>query len=219
MTFTTLFFDLDDTLYPPTTRLWDAIRQRMSDYMMERLKIPADQVDQLRHHYLEHFGTTLRGLQQEYPVDTEEYLHYVHDLPLADFIQPDPKLRQMLLSLKQRKWIFTNADDSHAHRVLQVLDLADCFEGIIDVRAIGFTNKPDPEAYLRALQMAGEQQPQNCIILDDAMRNLIPARQMGFTTILVNSSPAPASPNGSQPHYNIPHLLDLCTILPELWIR
>ena len=205
MVYTTLFFDLDDTLYPPTAMLWAAIRQRMGTYMVERLNIPSDQVDRLRQHYLENFGTTLRGLQQAYPVDAEDYLHYVHDLPLADFIQPDPRLRQMLLSLPHRRWIFTNADTAHARRVLRVLDLEPCFEGIIDVRALGYANKPQPEAYRQALLITGEAHPETCIILDDAMRNLAPARQLGFTTILVNPNPASASPNGFQPHYTLPN--------------
>lgn len=217
MVYTSLFFDLDDTLYPPTARLWEAIRQRMSFYMVNRLRIPAEQVEALRQHYLENYGTTLRGLQQDYPVDTEDYLHYVHNLPLAEFIQPDPDLREMLLSLPQRRWIFTNADAAHARRVLQTLELENVFEGIIDVRAIDFSNKPDPQAYLRALQIAGEQIPAACIIFDDAPRNLAPARQLGFTTILVNPSPALPGPNGFQPHYTIPQLIELPSILPDLW--
>lgn len=217
MLYTTLFFDLDDTLYSPTARLWDAIRQRMTLYMIERLHIPAERVEALRQLYLETYGTTLRGLQHNYPVDTEEYLQYVHDLPLADFIQPDPELRQMVLSLPQRRWIFTNADAAHAQRVLAVLGLEGCFEGIIDVRATQFTNKPDPQAYRLALQIASEQQAEPCILLDDALRNLAPARQLGFTTILVNPNPAQPGSNGFQPHYTIPRLIDLPTILPELW--
>ncbi len=217
MPYTTLFFDLDDTLYPPTTGLWEAIRQRMTAYMQERLGIPAEQIDPLRQHYLESFGTTLRGLQHYYQVDAEDYLHFVHNLPLADFIQPNPELRRMLFSLPQKKWVFTNADDAHAQRVLKVLELEGCFQGIIDVRAMHFSNKPAPDVYLQAIQIAGETDPKNCIILDDALRNLLPAKKLGLTTILVNPDPAAANTNGSTPHYTIPNLLDLRKIMPELW--
>jgi FMN phosphatase YigB (HAD superfamily) len=47
MRFSTLFFDLDDTLYPNSTGLWNAIKHRMTLYMHERLGIPAEKVPQL----------------------------------------------------------------------------------------------------------------------------------------------------------------------------
>ena len=51
MRFTTVFFDLDDTLYPSSTGLWAAIRERMNIYMRERLGIPEKDVPQLREQY------------------------------------------------------------------------------------------------------------------------------------------------------------------------
>ena len=48
MRFTTLFFDLDDTLYPSKTGLWPAIKDRMNQYMIERLGIPEPDVPFLR---------------------------------------------------------------------------------------------------------------------------------------------------------------------------
>ena len=37
MPFTTLFFDLDDTLYPPSTGVWDAIGDRIDLYIQTRV--------------------------------------------------------------------------------------------------------------------------------------------------------------------------------------
>ena len=44
--------------------------------------LPVEEVDILRRNYFEQYGTTLRGLQIHHQVDTDEYLAYVHDLPL-----------------------------------------------------------------------------------------------------------------------------------------
>ena len=214
MRYTNIFFDLDDTLYPVQAGLWEAIRSRMSRYMAERMGLPVEQIDALRKHYLETYGTTLRGLQHNYHIDSDDYLAYVHDLPLDKFIQPDPAVRQMLLSLPLQRWIFTNADSQHAQRVLTTLELEGCFHGIIDVRAIGFLNKPDPLAYQRALEIAGVSDPRTCVLLDDAARNLGPARQMGFTTVLVN----PTYQNNSA-EYHIHTIRELPKILPELWLE
>lgn len=207
-----LFFDLDDTLYPASTGLWEAIRQRMHTYMKKRIDLPDEQLAALRQYYLENFGTTLRGLQNDYQIDADEYLAYVHDLPLETFIKPDPHLRDLLLKMQTRRWIFTNADANHARRVLNILGLQDCFEGIIDIRALAFTCKPDPEAYQRALALAGEDDPRGCILLDDSPRNLAPAHQMGFGTVLVGSE----QPN-PYADLSIASLHALPQHMPELW--
>jgi putative hydrolase of the HAD superfamily len=213
MSYTTLFFDLDDTLYPNSTGLWQAIRARMSQYMVERLGLPADQVPELRRTYYITYGTTLRGLQKHYYVDADDYLAYVHDLPLERYLQPDASLRTMLLSLPQRRFIFTNADSNHALRVLSVLELSGCFDRIIDVHAMEFACKPEPIAFQRALAIAENPDPQQCVILDDHAANLVAARQLGFSTVLI-------SQNG-EPHpealVTLHHLGELPEAMPGLW--
>jgi putative hydrolase of the HAD superfamily len=212
MRFSHIFFDLDDTLYPSTNGLWDRIRQRMNEYMLEKLKIPPEQVSIIRRRYFETYGTTLRGLQIHYQVDADDFLAYVHDLPIEKVISPDPELRLLLHSLAQSKWIFTNADANHAGRVLSALGVRDCFNGIIDIRTMDFVCKPDPQAYRIALNKAQEGIPERCVYLDDATRNLAPAFEMGFFTVLVGSdgNEPVAKQTISRPH-------DLPQVLPELW--
>ena len=212
MRFKSLYFDLDDTLYPPGSGLWDAIRDRMNVYMQKLIDLPLSEITTIRQGYLEKYGTTLRGLQANYDVDAEEYLAFVHDLPLEEYIHPDPALRTLLLSLPQRRWIFTNSDHNHANRVLNILGLAGCFEGIIDILAVDFACKPDKTAYQRALKIAGDDNPAECIIFDDSIRNLTPARELGFYTILVGK-------NGSEPAADkvLSSLHELHRYLPELW--
>jgi pyrimidine 5'-nucleotidase len=212
MLFTQIFFDLDDTLYPAANGLWAAIRQRMNEYMLERLKIPPEQVPLIRRRYFETYGTTLRGLQLHYQVDADDFLAYVHDLPVETILAPDPELRSLLQSLVLPKWFFTNADANHAGRVLTALGVSDCFNGIIDIRAMGFVCKPDPQAYRIALNRVGENTPERCVYLDDASRNLAPAFELGFFTVLVsqNGSDPVARRTVSRPH-------DLHQIMPELW--
>ena len=214
MSYTTLFFDLDETIYTKGNGLWDAIATRMNEYIRVNLDLPPEDVIELRRKYYQSYGTTLRGLQLHHHVDTDDYLAYVHDLPLEDFIQPDLQLRNLLLGLPQRKWIFTNADKNHASRVLKIIGISDCFDGILDVTAIGFLCKPEVEAYQRALTLANVDNPENSVLLDDSIRNLIPAKDLGFTTILVGS-------NGSNPavDYVIKSLHDLPQAMPALWAK
>ena len=123
MRFTTIFFDLDDTLYPSFTGLWKGIKDRMNLYMRERLGIPEENVSQLREQYFKMYGTTLQGLQKRHNVDKEDFLAFVHDLPLKDYLTPNPNLREVIASLQTRNLIFTNADVNHARRVLAALQL------------------------------------------------------------------------------------------------
>ena len=184
MRFTTLFFDLDDTLYPSSTGLWKAIRERMNLYMLERMGIPENEVPILREQYFKMYGTTLRGLQARHNVDVEDYLAFVHDLPLQDYLKPNPTQREIIASLPSRKLIFTNADIPHAQRVLAALQLDDLFNDIVDVNAVAPYCKPMPESFAIAQELAKEPDPRKCVVIDDLSRTTRAALEAGMASIL-----------------------------------
>lgn len=188
MRFTTIFFDLDDTLYPSNTGLWLAIKERMNLYMRERLRIPAEQVPGLREKYYMQFGTTTRGLQEYHNLDTQDFLAFVHDLPLTDYLTPNPALRSIIASLPTRNLIFTNADSAHADRVLTALNLRDLFEIVVDVNAIAPYCKPMPESFQIAMKAAGESDPSKCVMIDDIHRTTRAAKEAGLFSILHHES-------------------------------
>lgn len=212
MPITTFFFDLDDTLYPPSTGLWDALKRRMERYLHERLDIPVDEIAPLREKLYTTYGTTLRGLQMTRGIDTQEYLAFVHDVPLTEFIQPDPRVRSMLENLPGRKLIFTNSDCNHANRVLSILGLENVFADIIDINAIAPYCKPQPEAFQIALRRAGNPDPRACVMLDDAPRNLVTAHTLGMGIVCVGAQTLPEG----IPGVSIPHVTELLTILPAI---
>jgi pyrimidine 5'-nucleotidase len=213
MRFTTIFFDLDATLYPESNGLWPAIRARIDQFMHQRVGISENAIPHLRKKYYDRYGTTLRGLQANYNVDPEEFLDYVHDLPLDEYLQPDPSLRRLLGSIPYSRWIFTNADLKHAQRVLDMLGIEDCFQGMIDVWAMDPYCKPQVNAYLKALSITNDTNPRTCAFLDDSIRNLIPARKLGFFTVLVGKDK-----NHPSADRTLSDLKDLRTSVPELWI-
>lgn len=180
----TIFFDLDDTLYPASSGLWPLIKERIGLFMRERLNIPAGEVQPLRRKLFEEYGTALRGLQVNYSFDVADFLAYVHAVPLEDYIQPDPVLQAVLRSLPARKFIFTNSDIQHARRVLRVLQLEQFFDGIIDVVALDPYCKPMPQAFKIALDIAGAPDPQTCAMIDDIPRTTRAAREQGLFAIL-----------------------------------
>lgn len=184
MRFTTLFFDLDDTLYPSSTGLWPAIKERMTVYMIERLGLPENDVPFLREQYFKMYGTTLRGLEARHHVDKEDYLAYVHDLPLEKYLKPNPIVREVIASLTTRNLIFTNADAQHARRVLAALQLEDLFETIVDINAVAPFCKPMPESFAIAMELADEPDPRKCVMIDDLPRTTRAALNVGMASLL-----------------------------------
>lgn len=180
-----ILFDLDETLYPKESGLMKALQERILLYMVQKMGLPADDVPEKKHNYYQRYGTTLRGLMEENHIDVKDYLAFVHDVNLYDFLGPSPPLDNMLKQIPLRKVIFTNADKAHSERVLNVLQVRSHFETIIDIEAIQYKNKPDPLAYKHALALLGTS-GDRCIIIDDTPRNLISAKDAGMTTILVN---------------------------------
>lgn len=203
----TLFCDLDDTLYPAKSGLWQDIKKRIDMYMIERLGISADQTPALRQKYLEEYGTTLRGLQVNYAFDVREYLDFVHDLPLQDYIHPAPGLRAVFEALPVRKFIFTNAHLHHVQRVLKVLELEGCFDGVLDILDMSPDCKPMPRSFDLVMALAGETDPQFCALIDDLPRNTGAARRRGIFSILYGAQ---------APHPEADVVLSDWSTLPEL---
>jgi pyrimidine 5'-nucleotidase len=182
-----IFLDLDGTIYPHENGMWNLIAERMEIFMHQELDIPEDIIPSMRYEYFSHYGTTLAGLLANYSLDPEEYLSFVHDVPVSDFIKPDEDLRDMLINLPQTKWILTNSDKNHSKRVLAALGVEDLFTGILGVSDLDFHNKPDPYVFEKALMAAGNPSPKACLFADDLPKNLIPAWEMGFVTVLVGN--------------------------------
>lgn len=179
-----ILFDLDETLYPRSAGLMRAIGQRIHAYIVERMGISPELASKIRLEYYRKYGTSLRGLLVHYGIDPEDYLAFVHDVALKDYIQPNPALKAMLERIQLRKAIFTNATTEHAESVMRILGVENQFERIIDVRANRFVGKPYVQAYRQAANLMGAP-PQRCVLVEDSVRNLRPGKTLGMVTVLV----------------------------------
>ncbi len=186
-----ILFDLDETLYPREAGIMKVLTERMYQFMVHKVGIPADDAPAKRRYFFQKYGTSLRGLMEEYSIAPEDFLAYVHDINLRDFISASPPLHHMLTNIPFNKAIFTNADTAHAERVLDVLQVRPHFDQIIDIAAVNYKNKPDPLAYRQALDLLGVS-GHECIMVEDMPRNLPPAKEMGMTTILVDGQSSPS---------------------------
>ncbi len=93
----------------------------------------------------------------------------------------------MLRSIPLTKVIFTNATVEHAQNVLNILGIADQFADIIDVRRGGAMSASPNAAPTTGCWTFCGARGDECILIEDSARNLLPAKALGMTTILVDS--------------------------------
>jgi putative hydrolase of the HAD superfamily len=207
-----VFFDLDNTLYHQSSQLQEAINSRILRYLERTLGLDAAAAYTLRQHYFYTYGTTMRGLQLHHGVTIEPYLAFVHDLPFEELIQPDPVLEQQLHIIHGHKVIFTNSPVEHAHAVLRRLGITAHFGHIIDIRFLQFVPKPAISGYERALALlavAGNES----VMVEDTAANLVPARELGMTTILI-ADHTPVADHAAD--YIVPDVYSAIRVIAEL---
>ncbi|MCK9245370.1 MAG: pyrimidine 5'-nucleotidase [Anaerolineaceae bacterium] len=206
-----LLIDLDDTVYPPDTGAWEILAERIYQFMEEQVGILPEKIHQERDRLFHLHGTTMKGLHLEYGADTNRYLDFVHSVDLSDVITQDPALRRALLEIPIEKWIFTNASRAHAEQILRLVGIRDLFTEIIDVADTDPYCKPDPLAFLHALERAGNPDPACCLFVDDRAPNLDTARALGMRTIQVDPTDS-----GANTHITIKQLSDLPQALAQM---
>ena len=202
----TWIFDLDNTLYPASCRLFDQIHSRMQRFVAERLELSLDQALVVQKAYFREHGTTMRGLMTVDKVDPHEFLAYVHDIDLA-CVPPDPVLAAALKALPGRKIVHTNGSVAHARRLLDHLDIAGSFCGIVDIVDAGFEPKPALAGYHELLRRH-EVAPHTAMMIEDMAKNLVPAAALGMTTAWMRGTIdwAAAGAEGSHIHYVVDDL-------------
>jgi putative hydrolase of the HAD superfamily len=175
-------FDLDNTLYPAPV-LYDAIGERMTAFIARAVGVNPEDALVLRERYFHLYGATVVGLAKHHAIDAQEFLACVHDVDYA-VLAPDPELGALIAALPGRKIVFTNGGGGHAQRTLAALGLAEAFDAVFDIEDAALTPKPQHGAYWRLIE-AHAITPSRALLVEDTLRNLEPAHELGFTTALV----------------------------------
>lgn len=186
----TWVFDLDNTLYPPSARLFDQIETRMTDWVMTELGVDRAEADRLRSKYWAEYGTTLAGLMAVHGVEPDGYLHDVHEISL-DHLEEDVSLAGRIAALPGRKIVYTNGAEPYARRVLAARGLGDVFEHVYGVEHADYLPKPQRVAFAAIFSQAGVD-PTKAAMFEDDIRNLEAPFEMGMRTVHVAPEPEPA---------------------------
>ena len=92
--------------------------------------------------------------------------------------------------LEGKKIIFTNATSKHAEKILKILGLEDDFDQIVDIKDLEYIPKPDKRSYTKLLECLNlnKENLNKTIFFEDTIKNLIPAKELGITTVWMKNS-------------------------------
>ena len=209
----TWIFDLDNTLYPPTCRLFDQVDQRIGQFISRHLSLDPTEARALQKRYFREYGTSLRGLMTVHGMAPEPFLEFVHDIDVTP-VPPSPALADGLAALPGRKLVFTNGTVSHAERVIDRLGVTGTFDAIFDIAASDYIPQPDPRPY-QALLSDHAVEPTRAVMVEDIAKNLATAHGLGMTTVLLRSD-SPFAGDGDAAPYVDYVIDDLAAWLAEI---
>ncbi|HEX9570155.1 MAG TPA: pyrimidine 5'-nucleotidase [Rhodospirillales bacterium] len=199
-------FDLDNTLYPASSNLFQQVDRRMTLFIAEFLSLDSETAYKLQKTYFREHGTTMRGLMNVHGIDPGPFLEFVHDIDLAP-VAPDPALDAALARLPGRKIVFTNGPTDHALRVMDRLAVRRHFEAVFDIVEADYVPKPEPRAYEALVRRYGLNPPAT-VMVEDLARNLAPAAAMGMTTVWVRAPLPGGTPDAGNDAQVADHVID-----------
>ena len=179
----TWIFDLDNTLYPHDAKLWPQVDLRITLFLAELCGLDGLSARALQKYYYHRYGTTLRGLMEEYGIDPEEFLEFAHSIDYSELL-PNPPLGEAIAALPGRKLILTNGSRAHAEAVALKLGIREHFEDVFDIVASDFVPKPEQGTYERFLDRH-QVDPADAVMFEDIEKNLVVPHALGMATVLV----------------------------------
>ena len=177
-------FDLDNTLYPASTRIFNMIDQRMKSFISMKLNISPEEAFTLQKDFYKNYGTTLSGLMKFYNVDPDQFLDYVHNIDFSK-IKRSEKLRQSINRLQGKKILYTNGDMKYAKKVLKAIGIDKSIPNIFDIKKANFIPKPELISYKKMIKEF-EIDPEKAVFFEDIEKNLEPAYKLGITTVHID---------------------------------
>jgi putative hydrolase of the HAD superfamily len=182
----TWIFDLDNTLYPASCRLFDQMHVKMGNYVMKRFGIEYAEAKRIQKELFYKYGTTLRGLMVEHGEHPDDFLEQVHDIDYSP-VKEDKALRAAIAALPGRKLIFTNGTSQHAKRTTDRLGITDQFEAVYDIIDANYVPKPQLEPYQHFAKRYTID-TRRAAFFEDIAHNLKVPHDLGMRTVLVKDA-------------------------------
>ena len=162
------------------------VSKKMGEYISRKLDVNLKKAKELQQNYFHQYSTSLNGLMIHHKIDPHEFLGEVHDINL-DFLKKDTALREELLKLDAKKFVYTNGSRDHVNNITKHLGIDDLFDGVFDIVDGQFIPKPQIEPFkflIKKFEIIAEE----TIFIEDIAKNLEPAKKLGMKTVwLINN--------------------------------
>ena len=180
-----ILFDCDGVLYQDLEAVFGQVSKRMTNYISKKLNLDIKKDKDLQTNYFHKYNTSLNGLMIHHNVQPKDFLKYVHDIDLT-FMDKDLVLREELINLNLKKFVFTNGSKEHGKNIINHLGIDDQFHGIFDIVDAEFNPKPEAKAFDLMVNKFNIN-PKETIYIEDIAKNLSIAKIRGSATVwLIN---------------------------------
>ena len=209
-------FDLDNTLYSGQTKVFSEVDKKMSSFISEKFNVDLVEAKKIQKEYFYEYGTTLSGLMKKKNVDPNEFLEFVHDIDIS-WLPEDKILKEELIKIKDKKYIFSNGSHAHIKNVTIQLGIYGLFDGAFDITDADFVPKPHIAPYRKMIKKF-KLDPKQSILIEDIAHNLEQAKNLGMKTCWLENNEAFAKKDADKPYIdykinNLPSFLQKINIL------
>lgn len=207
-------FDYDLTLYGEEERfVLNSLDHRIAEFVQKTVGGTFESATEIRKDYLHRFGTTLSGLMAMNGTAPDDFFDFIHEPEYLIYPKVSLEKFALLMSLVGHRFVFTNGRGDWSRAGMARMEIAPAIEDVFDLKLMDWEGKPHASAYekienwlvARGVLEKDAKDKSQIVLLEDSLRNLEPAHERGWTTILVN-------PNIQAPDwvdFHIPHLLNL----------
>ena len=191
-------FDLDNTLYSGQTKVFSEVDKKMSAFIAKKMSVDLVKAKEIQKKYFYEYGTTLSGLMKQDGIDPHDFLEFVHDIDIS-WLPKDEILREELIKIKEKKYIFTNGSHAHVENVTKQLGINDLFDGAFDIVDSNFVPKPHADPYKKILKKFNID-PTKSILIEDIAHNLEQAKNLGMKTCWLENDESFAKKDANKPY-------------------
>ena len=209
-------FDLDNTLYSGQTKVFSEVDKKMSAFISKKFQVDLVKAKEIQKKYFYEYGTTLSGLMKQDNIDPNDFLEFVHDIDIS-WLPKDLKLKEELIKIKEKKYIFTNGSHAHVKNVTKQLGIDGLFDGAFDIVDADFVPKPHIDPYKKIVEKFNID-PTKSILIEDIAHNLEQAKNLGMKTCWLENDESFAKKDADKPYIdykikNLPSFLQEINIL------
>lgn len=182
-----LCFDVDGTLYRDVPAAWEAIQGQIYGVVMEHRKCSLSEAENYVRRRYRKLGSSTKILN-ELGINGQEFFNRAFStVDLRQYVSPDPKLLRLLEKLrpKYRLGIISNNSRPIVSKKLDAIDIPlNIFNPIVTTYELGVM-KPDPDPFLKALELAAVSPKESVYIGDKEETDILGAKAVGMKTIMV----------------------------------